>query len=452
VTISPWVKRLLYWISLLAGLAAFAAVLAYIDFFETFRKVRAAGWPCLAAYTATALLTLVVPAAGWLILMRAEGVRCSFGTALKANLMGFVLNLLTPSMYVGSEPLKVFYVAGITGASKRRVLATIIVSKFQEFAGIVLVMLGTVFFYVSTTEVIGKLDEVILVVLALVFTAGLMLVLYAIVGRLRPSVWIIDRIGRLKFMKERMEKLRVRAIELEYRMYAAFVHRWKTFLVAQTITLASALSVLLRPMVFLWFVPGAPAMRLDSLCMVYIIFTLVHMVQLTPAGLGMHEGGLTWYFATVPDPAFPQETAVAFILMGRLVDVLFALTGGAVLWYAGLMKVARGREQVSMDEAEPGESVPLPDPAMKVLKRVFLAAHHVETGKTRRFVAGRPVPRPAALRIGYVEGQEGFHLLAYGDDDGLMTDAFHRTLEEAMEQAEEEYQVRPAEWEEVKPL
>lgn len=451
---SPWLRRLFFWGWIVAGVGAFAAFLHYYNLQETWEQIRTVGLPCILATTATALMTLVIPAVGWMILLRAEGVRASWSVVMKANLMGFVLNILTPSMYLAGEPLKAFYVAGASGASKRRVLATIVVSKFQEFAGIVLALLVAVFFYIATTDVISKVHEVLLVGLALVFTLGLMLVLYAIVGRLRPTVRMIDQIGELQFMKGRLDGIRKLADELEYRMYASFVHRSRTFMIAQAITLLSVVSLFLRPMVFLWFVPGQPQMRFDSLCMIYIIFTVIHMFQLTPGGLGMHEWGVTHYFGSMvnPDPAFPQESAMAFILLSRFADVIFTVAGAALLWHAGLMKFARGKEQVPMEEQEPTEPVPVPEAGMKVLKRVFLAAHHAATGKTRRYVAGQLLPRPTALRIGHLETEEGFHLLSYGEDDGLMADTLHRTLEDAMTQALEEYQVRPAEWEDVGPL
>ena len=454
----PWIRRAFFWFSVIAGVAAFAGVLYYYDFIKILGQIQAVGWLCVVAYAATAWMTLVIPAIGWQILLRAEGVKAGFWTLVKANMMGFLLNVVTPSLYLGGEPLKTYYVAGACGAPKRRVLATIIVSKFQEFVGIVLAMLLTVFFFISTTDVVSKPHEVTLVFLALMFTAALFLLFYAIVGRLRPTIWVIDRIDKLKFMKGRLHRLRRRAVELEYRVHAAFVHRWKTFLVAQAVTLLSAVSMFLRPMIFVFFLPGPKTAHADSICMIYIIANIINMVQIVPGGLGMHEWGITYYFDLISetqfaDPVMTPETAMAYVLVGRFADILFILIGFILVWQAGLMKVARGKEKISLEEeTESPEEVPLPDPNMKVLKRLFLAAHHEPTGKTRRFVAGKLEPKPSSLRIAHIENEEGFHLLAYRDDESLMTDTFHRTLESALSQAKEEYRVKPDEWEDVKPL
>ena len=143
---------------------------------------------------------------------------------------------------------------------------------------------------------------------------------------------------------------------------------------------------------------------------------------------------------------------MAYVLVSRFADVVFVFAGLGFLWHAGLMKFARGKAEIPMEEEEKHETVPLPDPRMKVLKRIYLAAHHEATGKTRRYVAGELEPRPSTMRIGHVEGEEGFHLLAYRYNDALMTDTFHRTLEQALKQANEELKVKPAEWEDVEPL
>lgn len=453
----PWAKRVWFWLTLIVGVAAFFAVLRVYRFDVIVDQVAAVGWPCVAAYTATALLTWIVPAFGWQILLRAEGVRASTWTLMKANMMGFVLNIVTPSLYLGGEPLKTYYVAGVTGASKRRVLATIIVSKFQEFVGLVGLMIIAVFVFISSTEVLKKAHEVVLVVVALLFAAALMLWLYAIVGRLRPTIWVIDKIAKFKPMGKRLSRVRRKAVELEYRVHAAFVHRWKRFLVAQAVTLLSTVAMFVRPVVFVLFLGGSAQPHFYNICMIYIVLNVISMVQIVPGGLGMHEWGIAYYFDLISstpyqDPVFTPETAMAYVLVSRFADAAFMLTGLGLIWHAGLMKFARGKEEIPMEEAAAPEPVPLPDPNMKILKRIYLAAQHEATGKTRRYVAGRLEPRPAAMRIGHVAGEEGFHLLAYRDDETLMTDTFHRTLEQAMKQANEEFKVKPGEWEDVEPL
>jgi hypothetical protein len=81
-----------------------------------------------------------------------------------------------------------------------------------------------------------------------------------------------------------------------------------------------------------------------------------------------------------------------------------------------------------------------------VLREIVLEPRHRDTGNTRHVVGGSPMPRPAVLRISRYVDDPGFYLLyldAAGDD---MTDTWYQTLDDAMEQATFEFDVRPHEW------
>src|SRR6185503_10022850 len=105
------------------------------------KVVADVGWVGVILFVLNAALVPAAPAVGWAMLMRAEGLKVPTSTALKAAFMGFPINFIAPSMYLGAEPLKVIYVANAHDVPKRRVLATIIVSKVQEVGSLLIVML-----------------------------------------------------------------------------------------------------------------------------------------------------------------------------------------------------------------------------------------------------------------------------------------------------------------------
>lgn len=82
-----------------------------------------------------------------------------------------------------------------------------------------------------------------------------------------------------------------------------------------------------------------------------------------------------------------------------------------------------------------------------LLRRLRLAPVHSPTGKTRHWSGGALLPPPAELRIAQYPSDPGFYLL-YCDGDGReMTDTYHDSLEEAMAQAEWEFETKEGEWE-----
>src|SRR6266850_2775450 len=134
-------KRLLFTVSLLAGLVILVAAFRLIDFPMTLAQLGRIGvWGC-AAFLVNVLATLAGPALSWHLLMRAEGIPVSLPQSFASALMGRTVNLVSPLMYFGGESVRVFHIAGACKVSKRRVLATIIVSEFQLLCGLTAVIL-----------------------------------------------------------------------------------------------------------------------------------------------------------------------------------------------------------------------------------------------------------------------------------------------------------------------
>jgi hypothetical protein len=92
--------------------------------------------------------------------------------------------------------------------------------------------------------------QMTLLVSALVFLIVLFSVaLYSFVGNLKPTVKVINLVAWILRGKGRRQlaRLRSRAQEMEHLIHAAFTRRWKTFLLAQTITMLSPVAILMRP-------------------------------------------------------------------------------------------------------------------------------------------------------------------------------------------------------------
>ena len=86
---------------------------------------------------------------------------------------------------------------------------------------------------------------------------------------------------------------------------------------------------------------------------------------------------------------------------------------------------------------------------MIAIARVKLAAHHLSPGRTKHTLSdskgARPFPLFVELVIAHYPGQAGFYLMhhaAYRTG----TDTWHETLEDALDQAEWEFEVKPEEW------
>ncbi|MHC4608450.1 MAG: lysylphosphatidylglycerol synthase transmembrane domain-containing protein [Planctomycetota bacterium] len=339
-------KKILFAASLLIGVAGVCIVFLLVDVDEALDTVGEVGIPCILAYFFVCIGTLVFPAIGWCLLLRAEGIRVSLLTTVKANFMGFPINIITPSLYLGAEPVKVLYIAAATGAPKRRILATIIVSKFQEFVGLILVLVVCAIYFVWHSN-LSRREETIIIITTVILTIALGLIFTAFVGNLRPTVRLLNFLARLGIAPRRMIRLRQKAIEMEERVHAAFVTRWRRFLLVQAITLFSALTIFLRPVIFFLFLAGQQGILMEHVAAIYIVTNVVNTLTFVPGSLGFYEGGITGYFELV---GLEAQHGLALVLVNRIADAAMFLIGISLIMRHGLMAAARGKEKVDLGE------------------------------------------------------------------------------------------------------
>ena len=87
-----------------------------------------------------------------------------------------------------------------------------------------------------------------------------------------------------------------------------------------------------------------------------------------------------------------------------------------------------------------------------VLLTVRLRPHHLSESRTHHVVMGKPLERPALLKIAQLPSSPDFYLL-YCDANGQeLTDTLHGSIKAAMDQAAFEFDIAPSEWSAPSPL
>jgi uncharacterized protein (TIRG00374 family) len=334
-------QRLFFLLSMLLGIAGFCAIPFVVGVHDLLRTIGQVGWFCLVLFVVNASCTLLIPAVGWWLLLRAEHIPASLGTAVKANLMGFPLDFVVPSAYVGGEGLKAVYVASVCQVTRSRVLATIIVAKFQELGGLVLgMMVATAALVVWHTDAFTQ-RHIALFSTAIVLLSGLFgMLLYALVGRLQPVVRLCILLAQFRAVRPQMLRLRTFIEEVEERIHATFTQRLWVCLLAQIITCFSAVSVFIRPWIFFHALPNT-AIGFDQLCALFVLTNLVNALTVVPGSLGFFEATMAGYAYAA---GLGGDKGIAFALVNRVADLTLIVIGCWLIVYYGLSKVARGRE------------------------------------------------------------------------------------------------------------
>ncbi|HZN62902.1 MAG TPA: lysylphosphatidylglycerol synthase transmembrane domain-containing protein [Planctomycetota bacterium] len=348
-------KKVAFACSLLLGVGLFAFFIGKFGGVEkSIQIVAEVGWLGLVLFVLNAALVPAAPAVGWTMLMRAEGLKVPVWTALKAAFMGFPINFIAPSMYLGAEPLKVIYVANAHDVPKRRVLATIIVSKVQEVGALLFVMLCAA--AIALWRIDFKSEQRWMLVGGMaVLTVCFGLGIYAFLGNFKPTVKFINLLARFGFARRKLARLRTHAHEVEHIIQRSMTKGWRTFIASQAVTLISAVSILLRPWIFFVFAKDL-WLGTEVLCAVYVVTNLINMVPHTPGGLGIFEGGMLGLFALL-DPAKgqPEQLAAGFSIITRAADVVLILVGIVLIFVLNMRafakSVAKGEQKLRMQDA-----------------------------------------------------------------------------------------------------
>ncbi len=339
-------KQILFAFTFAAAVVILIALLLQLDIETTAAHLRAIGIAGAILMFADLAFALAGPLLAWHILMRVEAIPVRLNTTLASGLMGVAVNLISPLMYFGGEGVRTFHIAGVTGVPRPRVLATIVAGEFQALIALTASMLAALLVVTLGRSLPG---------VPLFWMTGGAAALAAIVGLLlglllldlRLAARLLAALGRLGVFSRQLEALREAAFEVEVTVRKLLIHNKKKFLTAQLLSFSSPFAQFVLPALFFWFLrlrgQSAPTPSLLQLSVLFVLVQLLFMLPTTPAGLGVYEAGIVGVFHLL---GWSASAGAAYAILVRLDDVLFSLTGAALLGHFGLMRALRGSRPV----------------------------------------------------------------------------------------------------------
>ena len=324
---------------------------------ETVRAVRDAGVLAFAVGTALTPVYLVFLAAAWAWLTRAVRRGVPFRAMLEGVVVGLAANLVTPSAYLGGEPLKVLYVGRATGGRYQEVAGTVLLSKYLEALSFIAIFsVGTVLVGVSYGDVLfaGRYRAFgIALVAVAVALAGVALLLWvSLRRRWRPLTRALAVAARLGLFRRWLARVRERTQAMEDEVSRVFRDERGASWGAVACFALAHLAMLVKPGIFFWLGAGADV-GVTELCLIFVATQVLLFVQVTPAGVGMFEGGLIGFCGLIGvDPA----QGAAYVLCVRITD---ALVIGVGAWLAGRvgLEILSGAGRRAVREGEAKTSV-----------------------------------------------------------------------------------------------
>jgi hypothetical protein len=351
-------RRITAAVSLALGIGLFIFVLQDIGVEKIIAAISQLGW----WGTAVSFLNIAIMVAGWIwswkILLNAYDIYPSLSLITRAVIAGHTLSYITPSMYFGGEPLRIYLVSKETGASSTRITATVVLWKLLEGGTLFsLVMLGS-FNAIFSGILDNSADSESLFSVPLI-TAGTLtvIVVWGVVAWsfVTNRHWA-SRIckflqGKIPKLRERLEKVCHWLAEAENNVHDAFTHHTKAIVKVFFISLVINLTVFMRPGIYFFFSSDI-LFGFKELTFIFALFFFTStFLWLTPGGIGITEFALIGIFNLVREN-FPASDAVAYSLTIKGLEMVFILTGIAILIHFGAVKLPRLKRNSSPPEDE----------------------------------------------------------------------------------------------------
>ncbi|MBI5779466.1 MAG: flippase-like domain-containing protein [Planctomycetes bacterium] len=318
---------LLYTLLIILAIAAIIIIFSLVDFDKVVDNFRKIGFVGVSLFMGVSIAGLVVTVIGWYLILRSHNIKIKFLHATIGQLIGNAIGFITPSMYLGGEPVKAHYIGTAYDISKTKVFSTAIFSKFQELASLIL------FIYAGTLVMILEAKELQLakwmwtMLLAVDIFLGI-IVLMALRSIIRNSPifsHIAAWIARRGILTKKIEKIIPKIINTEELIFMAFKHDWKASLIAFLFNFSSIIAAILRPVIFFYFLYHQNIFSLTEIAVIFTFSQILLVFHITPACIGVFEGGQMGIFAIV---GINAADAASYLLVYRFVDVV--LTGGGL--------------------------------------------------------------------------------------------------------------------------
>lgn len=305
------------------GLGIFSAILYFVGIRNTLAQILQLGWLGFSLLTGLVILTLVLWALSWLIILRTYGINAKWGAVWRARLSGFAISYLTPSMYFGGEPVSIYVLAQTEQAPPTKITATVIVAKFLEGISLILFLYIGGFFALAALSLPLR-QEVTILLSSLILGVAVALGFINFTGRRFWASRLLMFLSRIlpakRFFERAIEKVR----ETEAYVFEAFKYHRRWTLIAFFVSLLATLCMYLRPLVFFYFSQRI-VFSFSQLSIIFALSVLLGaLFWLTPGGIGIFEGGMIGILSLV---GIGSGGAVAFALAIKPIEVVAVALG-----------------------------------------------------------------------------------------------------------------------------
>ena len=336
--------------------AIFATVVYFVGFDETLAEIANAGVIPFLAVGGLYLIFIILQAESLAVLSRPLGHKIAFRNLLEATTAGLATNFVTPSTYLGGEPVKVLYIGNRTGLPYGEVTGTIVLGKYLEafsfvFFLIINIVVATVMFrdiLFSQAHIAIGISLLVIGLLGILLSSS---ILYFLLRHRKPLTAIVCFLARPGWFRRFFARLRSRCEDMETQVSTIFIEEGRASVLAFLLYFTTHIALFMRPLLFFglgWNI----GVSFELLCLIFIASQLLLAVQVTPSSVGVLDGGLIGVIMLVggEEVGISKSMTVAYLLCLRVWDALIIAGGACIAGRAGLGLLSSGKKG-----QEPGE-------------------------------------------------------------------------------------------------
>ena len=343
-------KPLIYILLFIIAFGIIIGVFGIIGFDKIWNNLRSIGWDGFGLYFLVTLLALGMTGLGWWLSLHSYGISVSFAKTAVGHLIGFGMNMLIPSMYIGGEPFRAYYIGKSYNIPKTQIFATALFAKFVELIAFLLFLyFGTIVLCCQADESAEYKLNIILIAIDVVLTVVLATLIWGIFKNIKVITRFLQFVKRLKICAKTIDKISPKVAEMEETVSHVFHTNWKTGIFVMLCSLVSVGITFLKPAIIFYFLQSKSHMlSIGELAAIFVITQILMSFHITPGGMGLVEGGNMVLFSYI---GISSDIAAAYLLISRFIDFFIAGSGCYLMVHYSLVKIG-GKKIIDVDEKE----------------------------------------------------------------------------------------------------
>jgi len=316
---------------------------------QVVRQMASVGVAGALAVLGSVILSMAFWSLSWFALLYGAGLTTSWPSLFAPLLAGYAVTYITPSAYLGGEPVRAYWVARLRRVPMAQVMGTVVVERI--LAGVAVLLFVCLGGFVALTQPgVSRGDRYAVALGLAVMAAFLGLGVAAVI---RQAHWLsafLRWLGRGMRFRGWLARAAARVAETETEVHRAFSQYLPMTALSFLLQLLGVFVSYMRPQLFFFFT-GRDLFTFAQLSLYFTLSTFINaFLWVSPGGFGLTDGGRVGVFTLL---GISPSGAMAFNLVFRFAEMLVAGVGLFLLVRQGLLRFRRGKVEVRVEEHPP---------------------------------------------------------------------------------------------------